>query len=78
MRFYWTVHVGAKDLIYFHCNSSQCGIDRLLEIGIPTDLECTFGKLKPAHTEIVYDFSNYLGLDFTNKINSQYLAMGMM
>jgi uncharacterized protein YmfQ (DUF2313 family) len=78
MRYYWTVHVGAKDLIYFHCNSSQCGIDRLLKIGIPSDLECTFGKLKPAHTEIVYDFSQYLGLDFTNLINSQYLAMGMM
>jgi uncharacterized protein YmfQ (DUF2313 family) len=77
IRYYWTVHVSAKDFVYFRCNSSQCGIDRLLEIGIPSDLECVFDKLKPAHTQIVYDFQ-MIELDFTDKINSQYLALGMM
>ena len=78
IRYYWTVHVSAKDFVYFRCNSSQCGIDRLLEIGVPSDLECVFDKLKPAHTQIVYDFSQFDGLNFTDKINSEYLALGMM
>jgi uncharacterized protein YmfQ (DUF2313 family) len=78
IRYYWTVHVSAKDFVYFRCNSSQCGIDRLLEIGVPSDLECFFQRYKPAHTQIVYDFSAFSGLDFTEPTNTQYLALGMM
>jgi uncharacterized protein YmfQ (DUF2313 family) len=78
IRFYWTVHVSALSLTYFHVNSSQCGIDRLLDIGIATDLECVLGKLKPAHTQIVYDYSPLDALDFTQLYNTEYLALGIM
>ena len=77
-RFYWTVHVNAAKFTYFHCNSSQCGVDRLLRIGIASDLECILDKLKPAHTDIVFDYSPLEALDFTQSFNSQYLALGMM
>jgi uncharacterized protein YmfQ (DUF2313 family) len=78
IRFYWTVHVSALSLTYFHCNSSQCGIDRLLDIGIASDLECALGKDKPGHTEIVYDYSPLDSLDFTQPFNTEYLALGIM
>jgi uncharacterized protein YmfQ (DUF2313 family) len=78
IRFYWTVHVSAKKLVYFHCNSSQCGIDRLLRIDIPDDLECLFNRWQPAHTKIVYDFSPMESLDFTMPFDTQYLALGIM
>jgi uncharacterized protein YmfQ (DUF2313 family) len=78
IRYYWTVHVNAKQLIYFRCNSSQCGIDRLLRIGIPADLECALNRWAPAHTKIVYDFSPFEALDFTQSFNSQYVVLGMV
>jgi uncharacterized protein YmfQ (DUF2313 family) len=78
IRFYWTIHVSALSYTYFHCNSSQCGIDRLLKIGVAADLECVFDKLKPAHTQIVYDYTPLNGLDFTQPFNTQYLALGIM
>lgn len=78
IRYYWTVHVNGKSFIYFHCNSSQCGIDRLLKIGIAADLECILNKLQPAHTRIVYDYSPLEALDYTQPFNTQYLALGIM
>jgi uncharacterized protein YmfQ (DUF2313 family) len=78
MRFFWTIHVSALRLTYFHVNSSQCGIDRLLKIGIASDLECVLGNLKPAHTQIVYDYSPLNSLDYTQLFNTQYLALGIM
>ncbi|HEY2243451.1 MAG TPA: putative phage tail protein [Xanthobacteraceae bacterium] len=77
-RYYWTVHVSSLALRYFHCNSSQCGIDRLLAIALATDLECVLNRWKPAHTKIVYDYSAYMALDFTQLFNTQYLALGIM
>jgi uncharacterized protein YmfQ (DUF2313 family) len=77
-RYYWTIHVNALKLVYFHCNSSQCGIDRLLDIGVASDLECTLNRWKPAHTKIVFDYSAIEALDFTQIFNSQYLALGMI
>jgi len=78
IRFYWTIHVSAKKLTYFHCNSSQCGIDRLLRIDIADDLECLFNRWKPAHTKIVYDYSPMESLDFTLSFDTQYLTLGIM
>lgn len=77
-RYYWTVHVDSLRLIYFHCNSSQTGIDRLLFIGIASDLECLLDRWAPAHTKIIYDYSPLESLDFTQIFNTQYLALGMM
>jgi uncharacterized protein YmfQ (DUF2313 family) len=78
IRYYWTIHVSAKKLIYFHCNSSRCGTDRLLAIGIASDLECIFNRRKEAHTHIVFDYSPNENLDFTQPFNAQYLALGMI
>jgi uncharacterized protein YmfQ (DUF2313 family) len=78
MRYFWTIHVNATKITRFHCNSSQCGIDRLLRIFVADDLECILGRLKPAHTEIVYDYSALEALDFTQSFNTQYLALGVM
>ena len=77
IRFYWSIHVSGKQFIYFSCNSSQTGIDRLLRIGIQADLECFFNRWKPAHTQIVFDYSPFDMLDYSQYNNSQYLAIGI-
>lgn len=58
MRFYWTVDVARIRLIWFRVGAGQSGIDPHLRMGTPEDLECLLNKWKPAHTEIVFDFSN--------------------
>jgi uncharacterized protein YmfQ (DUF2313 family) len=78
IRFTWTVHVNALRLTYFRTGESMCGIDRLLRIGLTTDLECIFDRWKPAHTDIVFDYSPFVALDYTEPFNTQYLALGMM
>jgi uncharacterized protein YmfQ (DUF2313 family) len=78
LRYYWTVHVNALSLTYFRTGISECGVDRLLAIGVPEDLECVLGRWKPAHTEIVYDFSSVMALDFSQTFNTSYLGLGMM
>jgi uncharacterized protein YmfQ (DUF2313 family) len=77
MRFFWTIHVNALKLIYFRCNSSRTGIDRLLAILVAPDLECVFDKIAPAHTKIIYDYSPLEALDYTQPYNTQYLPMGL-
>jgi len=59
MRFYWTVHVGQMKLVWFRCGGGggQAGVDHHLEIGKADDLECLFNRWKPAHTQIVFDYS---------------------
>jgi uncharacterized protein YmfQ (DUF2313 family) len=78
IRFYWTVHVSSLDYRYFHCNSSVCGIDRLLAFAVASDLECVLNRWQPAHTKIIYDYSPMESLDFTQLFDSQYLALGIM
>jgi uncharacterized protein YmfQ (DUF2313 family) len=56
-RFYWSVHVDTKKLIWFRVTSGQCGIDPHLMIGLADDLECLLNQIKPAHTEIIFDYS---------------------
>jgi uncharacterized protein YmfQ (DUF2313 family) len=76
-RYYWTVHVNAVKLVKFRCNSSRTGVDRLLEIYGPEDLECILNRWKPAHTHIVFDFSPMQSLDYSKTFDTQYLAMGI-
>ena len=78
IRFYWTVHVTGLRLTYFHTGSSETGVDRLLTIGTAEDLECILNRWKPAHTEIVFDYSEVGGLDFSQTYNSGYIALGMV
>jgi uncharacterized protein YmfQ (DUF2313 family) len=57
IRYWWIVRVGAERLSYFHCAAGICGVDRLLSFGFATDLECLLRRLKPAHTDIIFDYS---------------------
>src|SRR6516164_450469 len=77
MRYFWTIHVNALKLIYFRCNSSQTGIDRLLAILVASDLECVMDQVKPAHTQIIFDYSPLQALDYTQPYNTMYLPMGL-
>lgn len=58
-RFYWTVHVGTVRLTWFRLGSGggQTGVDPHLRIAIADDLECVLRRWKPAHTEIIFDYS---------------------
>jgi uncharacterized protein YmfQ (DUF2313 family) len=56
-RYYWTVHVDQAKLIWFRVTSGQCGVDPHLRIGIADDLECLLNRWKPAHTQIIFDYS---------------------
>jgi len=57
-RFYWTVHVHEAKLTWFRVTSGQTGVDPHLRIGLADDLECLLNRWKPAHTEIIFDYSN--------------------
>jgi uncharacterized protein YmfQ (DUF2313 family) len=56
-RFYWTVHVDQAKLVWFRVTSGQCGVDPHLRIGLADDLECLLNRWKPAHTQIIFDYS---------------------
>ena len=56
-RFYWKVHVRNARLTWFRMAAGQTGIDPHLRIGIASDLECLLQRYKPAHTEIIFDYS---------------------
>jgi uncharacterized protein YmfQ (DUF2313 family) len=59
IRFTWSVVVSTVRLTWFRCGGGggQCGVDTLLEIALATDLECAFRRYKPAHTSVVFDYS---------------------
>lgn len=56
-RFYWTVHVQNAKLVWFRATSGECGVDPHLRIGLADDLECLLNRWKPAHTQIIFDYS---------------------
>jgi uncharacterized protein YmfQ (DUF2313 family) len=56
-RFYWTVHVHLAALTWFRVTKGQAGVDPHLRIGLATDLECLLNRWKPAHTQIIFDYS---------------------
>ena len=58
MRFSWAVHLGTASLAWFRASSGQAGVDPHLRIGIPDDAECLLNRWKPAHTDLVYDFTS--------------------
>jgi uncharacterized protein YmfQ (DUF2313 family) len=62
LRFYWTAHAGQAKLTWFRASSGQAGVDPHLRIGTEQDFECLLRRWKPAHTELVYDYSSlFLG-----------------
>ncbi len=58
VRSFWTVHVHEAKLTWFRVSSGQTGVDPHLRIGLADDLECLLNRWKPAHTEIIFDYSN--------------------
>jgi uncharacterized protein YmfQ (DUF2313 family) len=57
MRFFWRVRPLGKTLHPFRCGRDNCGEDPLCRITPDVALECILTKLKPAHTDIVFDYS---------------------
>jgi len=57
MRFYWSIAVGTPSLTWFRSASGQAGVDPHLRIGPPDDLQCLLNRWKPAHTDLVFDYS---------------------
>ncbi len=51
-RYCWTVTVSGARLTRFQFGASSFGRDSLLSIRKAEDLECIFGRLKPAHTKL--------------------------
>lgn len=56
-RFYWRVRVHNPMLTWFRTGAGRTGIDPLLDIGYAEDLECILDRIKPGHTDIIYDYS---------------------
>lgn len=54
IRYYWTIGVAKPRLTWFRGGAGQGGIDHHLEIGLTTDMQCLFERLKPAHVELVW------------------------
>ena len=57
IRFYWTIKVGEVRLSWWRYGSAIIGLDPHCYIGLATDLECIFNRYKPAHTEIIFDYT---------------------
>jgi uncharacterized protein YmfQ (DUF2313 family) len=57
MRFAWSANVGQVSVSWFRAASGQAGIDPHLRMGVPEDLQCLLNRWKPAHTVLVFDFS---------------------
>lgn len=59
MRFYWSIKVDTLRLTWFRVGygGGQAGVDPHLRIGLATDLECMLRRIKPAHTELLFDYS---------------------
>ena len=58
MRFYWTVQPAIAAVIWFRAGSGQAGVDPHVRVGVAQDLACLFRRWKPAHTELVFDYSS--------------------
>jgi uncharacterized protein YmfQ (DUF2313 family) len=57
MRFAWTMNVHAVRLTWFRASQSQAGIDPHLRINLALDLECVIRRWRPAHTDVLFNYS---------------------
>jgi uncharacterized protein YmfQ (DUF2313 family) len=59
VRWWWTVSPANIRLTWFRCGAGggQVGVDPMLTINTPNDLECAFNRYKPAHSTITFNFS---------------------
>lgn len=58
MRFAWTMRVHKTRLTWFRASKGQAGIDPHLRIALALDLECVVRRWRPAHTEVLFDYSD--------------------
>jgi uncharacterized protein YmfQ (DUF2313 family) len=59
IRYYWVVNVsGTVPISWFRCGEGQCGLDPMLTIGVPTGLQCRISQWAPAHTVVLFNYSN--------------------
>jgi len=59
-RYYWYVNSDDAVLEWFRVGTpySQCGVHPHLKIVTPSPVNCILDRFKPAHTQIVFDYSN--------------------
>lgn len=57
MRFYWSINTGMVSVAWFRAASGQAGVDPHVRLGVPQDMQCLLNRWKPAHTGLVFDFS---------------------
>lgn len=59
MRFYWSIGVGDARLTWFRTGpiGGEVGVDPHLLIGMADEVPCFLERIKPAHTQIVFDYS---------------------
>ncbi|HEV8466029.1 MAG TPA: putative phage tail protein [Pseudolabrys sp.] len=59
MRFYWSIGVGDARLTWFRTGplGGEVGVDPHLLIGLADEVPCFLERIKPAHTQIVFDYS---------------------
>ena len=64
MRFVWTVALHTPRLVWFRTGGGggQVGVQTHLTIERAEEIECLFARVKPVHSEIVYDYSDDLDL----------------
>jgi uncharacterized protein YmfQ (DUF2313 family) len=75
MRFYWVVRVEARRYTWFRAGSGQAGINHHLEFAHATDLECMLRRWKPAHTDIIFDYSPLASVDISQTYNTDWLMV---
>lgn len=57
LRYYWRVSILNTRLTYLRAGTGESGVDHMCEFGLATDLECLIRRYKPAHTEVIFDYS---------------------
>lgn len=55
-QFIWTVHLAFTEESLFEAGEGQAG-DRLYDL-IISDIDCDIRRLRPAHTEVVFDYGS--------------------
>ncbi len=57
IRFHWKVKLASARVRWFRAGSGRFGVDPHARIGLATDITCRFEKLKPAHSNVIFDYS---------------------
>jgi len=57
IRYYWTVHIAGQSVLWWRYGSAIIGVDPHCRFGRAEDLECIFERWKPAHTDVIFDYS---------------------